>query len=305
MSGPVSDILGTWGKPDVIHDNGIWLPHNHELSVQAKRSATCRIVSPRGMLSPWARRHKRIKKTVAWTLYQRRDLALASSIHATSQDEASDLRCLNLGPPVIVIPNGIDASFRAQSHRPTSRQTGSVRTALFLGRLYPVKGLPNLIEAWAAVNPDGWRLVIAGPDEGGHKSELEKQVRRLRLCNAVEFRGPVEKKEKAALFSGADLFVLPSLSESFGMAVAEAMQAGLPILTTSAVPWPDIEPKGLGWRVDETKTNLETALHQATSAPKGQLQEMGQRAAEYVNARFTWDKLTEEYIEMYQRAMSR
>jgi len=256
------------------------------------------------MLSPWARKHKGIKKALAWALYQRRDLKSSATLHATSQDEAVELQQLNLGPPVVMLPNGIDVSGDQRVSSAPMRSAQDKRTALFLGRLYPVKGLPNLIEAWAAVYPKGWRLLIAGPDEAGHKQELEAQIDRLGLRDVIEFLGPVQGKDKARLFLSADLFVLPSLSESFGMALAEAMLANLPVLTTVAVPWPDVEIQRLGWRVQLDKSSLAEGLRAATSAPVDELRAMGNRASSYVRSNYGWDKLAQSYVEMYESAIA-
>src|SRR6185437_7644736 len=108
-------------------------------------------------------------KRVAWHAYQRRDLLRAACHHATSEQEAGHLQDLDLGIPVRVIPNGITSSAVRQRREPASTALSSDRTALFLGRLYPVKGLPLLIEAWRRVQPLGWRLLIAGPDQAGHR----------------------------------------------------------------------------------------------------------------------------------------
>ncbi|MFZ1103737.1 MAG: glycosyltransferase [Hyphomicrobiaceae bacterium] len=162
-------LLHEIGPLDIIHDSGLWLPHNHRLAALARHRRITRIVSTRGMLEPWALAHKGWKKRVAWAAYQRRDLARAAALHATAPTEARNLAALGLRPPVYTIPNGLDLPENLV--RESCAQ--GLRTALFIGRLYPVKGLPMLIEAWAQVRPPGWRLQIAGPDETGHRRELE------------------------------------------------------------------------------------------------------------------------------------
>jgi glycosyltransferase involved in cell wall biosynthesis len=305
--GSVKDALSRYGKPDIVHDNGIWLPHNHLISRYAGKNGIHRIVSPRGMLAPWAVRHKPLKKKLAWLLYQRQDLFAADCLHATAAEEGEHLEALNSGRPVKVLPNGIepDGLYPTPSLTSLPLVPGSTfRTALFLGRLYPVKGLPNLLAVWGAIRPGGWRLVIAGPDEAGHRAELEAQVRGLSLQNDIEFVGPIERNRKSALLRSADLFVLPSLSESFGMALAEAMLAGLPVVTTNAVPWPDIEPEGLGWRVQPTKDSLAKALFEATSTAPDTLKIMGQKARDYVATRYMWDSLAPKYVELYEENLA-
>jgi hypothetical protein len=85
LTGPAAQAMNSFVRPDVIHDNGIWLSHNHRLAALATRCAIPRIVSTRGMLEPWAMAHKRWKKRLAWRLYQNRDLKEARCHHATSE----------------------------------------------------------------------------------------------------------------------------------------------------------------------------------------------------------------------------
>ncbi len=241
LLGPFAAAIAAFA-PDIVHDNGLWRPHNHQVASAAARCGVPRIVSTRGMLEPWALAHKRWKKRLAWRLYQRRDLDRAAALHATAPSEAGSLARLRLRPPVQMIPNGMDLPPLA----PRPAGSATVRTALFLGRIYPVKGLPMLVEAWARTRPPGWRLVIAGPDEAGHRAEVERRVAQAGLGDMVSFPGPVHGDAKSAVLGAADLFVLPSHSESFGMAVAEALAHEVPVLTTTAAPWPQLTERGCG-----------------------------------------------------------
>ena len=250
MIGTESGALDRFGETDILHDNGIWLPHNHRLAVLAERRGIARVVTTRGMLEPWALSHKRLKKDLAWWLYQRRDLKQARCHITTSGAEARNLRHLELGVPVATVPNGVDipeaqpcscGSESGEGNRSVRR-----RTALFLGRIYPIKGLPILIEAWARVKPDGWRLRISGPDEAGHQKQVERAVSVAGLGEVVSFTGPIEPQMRTSAFLDADLFVLPTHSESFGMVVAEALAHSLPVLTTTAAPWSILGERGCG-----------------------------------------------------------
>ena len=106
--GTEAEALVRFGETDILHDNGIWLPHNHRLAVLSERRGIPRVVSTRGMLEPWARSHKRLKKSFAWWLYQRRDLKHASCHHTTADAEARNVQHLGLGVPVVAVPNGVD-----------------------------------------------------------------------------------------------------------------------------------------------------------------------------------------------------
>ena len=294
MEGPLRDVVAALA-PDAIHDNGLWLPHNHRVAELAREAGLPRIVSTRGMLEPWAVRHKGLKKKLAWGLYQRRDLVRASSLHTTAEPEAENLAALKLGPPIVTIPNGVDLP-PADAARPEHR----MRTALFLGRLYPVKGLPMLVQAWAKVRPRGWRLTIAGPDEAGHRAVVEAAVAAAGLGEAISFTGPVEGAAKAALLREADFLVLPSHSESFGMVVAEALAQGTPALTTTAVPWPALEDRGCGWRAAPTVDALAEALRQATICDRTTLLAMGAAGRQFVAETLGWDRVAAAFSAHYE-----
>lgn len=293
MAGDLAECVRRFA-PDLIHDNGIWLPHNHRLATLSRRLRIARVVSTRGMLEPWAFRHKGWKKKLAWTLYQRRDLVGAAALHATAGAEAANLAALALGPKIEVISNGIATA------KPGSPFKRGPMTALFMGRLYPVKGLPMLIEAWGRVSPPGWSLRLAGPDEAGHRAELEALVVKQGLTQVVEFLGPLSGEAKVQAFEEADLFVLPSHSESFGMAAGEALSHGLPVLTTTAVPWPMLEEEGCGWRAPPSVDGLADGLKHATARTRRDLAVMGSRGRTLILERFSWASTAAKMIALYE-----
>jgi glycosyltransferase involved in cell wall biosynthesis len=256
------------------------------------------------MLEPWALSHKRFKKKLAWWLYQRGDLKQARCYITTGKAEARNLHHLGLGVPIVTIPNGVDVP-EEQSRNVGSAYEEAVRngqkrrTALFLGRIYPIKGLPMLIEAWARVRPDGWLLRIAGPDEAGHKKQVEREVSAAGLGEVVSFTGPIEPQMKKSAFFDSDLFVLPTHSESFGMVVAEALAHGMPVLTTTAAPWSILRERGCGWWVDATVDGIAEGLHQATSLDTKTLRAMGTKGRALVVEQFNWKRIAELMLSTY------
>ena len=300
LGGELASALGDFGTPDVIHDNGIWMPHNHRIAGTAAKLGLPRIVSTRGMLEPWAIGHKRLKKKVAWSLYQRRDLKRASVLHATNEQEAENLRVLGLCEQVVTIPNGIDLP-GDMGVLGADGDVDSARTALFLGRLYPVKGLPLLIEAWNRVRPEGWKLVIAGPDEAGHKAGLVRAITDADLGGCISFAGEVEGARKDHLLRSASLFVLPTHSESFGMAIGEALSYGVPVLTTLAAPWPELSRDHCGWRVTDTVEGVTEGLRAATSLDAGTLAAMGASGRSLIASDFQWDAVAARFELLYAR----
>jgi glycosyltransferase involved in cell wall biosynthesis len=306
--GTEAEALDRFSKTDILHDNGIWLPHNHRLAVLAERRGIPRVISTRGMLEPWALRHKRLRKRVAWQLYQRRDLKQARCHHTTAEAEARNLQHLGLGVPVIAVPNGVDVPEERPrvggSESQNAVRGGQRRTALFLGRIYPIKGLPMLVEAWARVRPDGWILRIAGPDEAGHQKQVEKAVAAAGLGEVVSFIGPIGHQMKTSAFFDADLFVLPSYSESFGLAVAEALAHGLPVLTTVGAPWSILPESGCGWWVDATVDGIAEGLRHATTLDPETLRTMGAKGRALVVAKFGWEGVADLILSTYEGVLS-
>lgn len=300
LAGSEREALDRFGEPDVIHDNGLWRSHNHRLCAIASSRRIPRVVSTRGMLEPWAVKHKWLKKRIAWWVYQRRDLMKTAAIHATSATELRNLSGLLPRVPLQLIPNGVDL--------PDPRQTGQriaetprIRTALFVGRIYPVKGLPMLVQAWARVRPDRWRLKIVGPDESGHRREVERAVAAAGLENEISFPGQLSGDEKDAAFRGADLFVLPTHSESFGMAIAEALSYGLPVLTTTGAPWAALAEHGCGWQVEPTVDGIERGLRTATALDSQTMAGMGKAGRVLVDSEYRWSLAAARFVHLYEQ----
>lgn len=283
--------------PALMHSHGLWTPVNHWAAVEARRHGVPLILQPRGMLEPWALNHKAIKKKLAMILFQRRDLESARLLVATSEIEHENIRKLGLGQPVAVIPNGVDLNVepsQAKAAQPDRR-----RVALFLSRVHPVKGLLNLVRAWARSAPAGWRLCIAGPDEAGHLKEVLALVQQLGVQDSVDYLGSVDGADKSALYNAADVFVLPTFSENFGVVVAEALAHGLPVITTRGAPWADLQTYGCGWWIDIGVDPLAQALREAMALSDEQRRAMGALGRGYVR-RYDWDDIAQHTIAVYR-----
>lgn len=280
----------------IIHDNGIWLLSNHMSVSTAINSRTPLVITTHGMISPWAMKHKSFKKIVAWKLYQERDLLTANLIHATSQQEAENIYNLKLKKPVAIVPNGVDIPLWRE--RPII--SGNKKTILFLSRIYPVKGLLNLVHAWQQIKSPDWKIVVAGPDESGHQKEVMDAIHVARLDDWFEFIGPVGDDDKWDLFFKADLFVLPSFTENFGIVIAEALACGLPVITTTGTPWQDLLTHKCGWWVDIGVEQLAEALSDAISRSDAERTAMGLRGRQFVESSFGWDKIAREMRSVYE-----
>ena len=280
--------------PDVFHGNGIWLPGNHATAALARRHGLPLIITPHGMLEPWALRQKAWKKRLALWLYQRRDLRGAACLHATAEAEAVQLRRLGFSQPVAVIPNGIDVpadvltAVVAGTHD-VDRADGDLRrTVLFLSRLHPKKGLLDLVRAWARLRPAGWRVQIAGPDEEGHRRVVETAIRAAGVDADFAFLGNLNDDRKWAVYRAANVFVLPSYSENFGMVVAEALAAGLPVITTRGAPWRELSDYRCGWWTEIGAEPLGVALGSALALDDAARRAMGERGRDLAREKYLW-----------------
>ena len=285
---------------EIIHDHGVWLLSNHLVARAAQQLGLPRVVSPRGMLEPWAIQHHGWKKKLAWWLYQKRDLQRSNLLHATAEMEAANLRTLGLNPPIGVIPNAVDVPEDVIGD-PEHGCPGTLpRTALFLSRVHPKKGLLNLVEAWSRIRPDGWRMVVAGPDEGGHRDEVMAAAEEKGIRDDFAFPGRVSDEDKWDLLAEADLFVLPTFSENFGIVVAEALAAGVPAITTRGAPWQPLKDAGCGWWIDIGVDALARTLGEAMARSDAERREMGRRGQKLVRTEFLWPAVARKMADVYE-----
>lgn len=285
--------------PAVLHDHGVWLPTNAVAAFTAMRHSRPLVISTKGMLTPWALQHHRWKKYLVWWAYQRWALQQATIFHATADVEVDALRELGLEQPVAVIPHGVPLP-SADELQPEPRKRREKRKALFLSRLHPKKGIPMLLEAWGTVQPAGWELVLVGPDENGHRAALEQQAQALGIYDALRFVGSVPDDQKWTYYQEADLFVLPTYSENFGIVIAEALAAGVPVLTTTGAPWGELEAHDCGWWVEPKQQEITKALREALGASDATRAAMGARGRTLVREHYAWDEVASSMHGVYQ-----
>ena len=279
----------------IIHNHGLWMMPSIYAGNAARKCKIPMVVSPRGTLSNWAMRSGSISKRLFWPLIQRPVLERAQCFHATAVSECQDIRRMGFRQPIAMIPNGIDLP----EWKP--KETGTNRTLLFLGRINPVKGLDLLLPAWKAVQdrfPD-WQLTIAGPDSSGYSSQVQTLAANLEL-KRVSFVGPLYGVEKTKAYRDANLFVLPSYSENFAVAVAEALAAGTPAIVSKGAPWQGLESHNAGWWVDIGTAPLVTCLEKALSSKRECLDAMGQRGRNWMESEYAWSSIGRQMAETYR-----
>jgi glycosyltransferase involved in cell wall biosynthesis len=283
----------------ILHAHGIWLMPNLYPAWAKRRSngATKLVHSPRGMLGREALRISAGIKRPFWALAQRSALQAADCLHATSASEYEEIRAAGLSNPVTIIANGVDLPGLAGA----PRHPGPERIVLSLGRIHPKKGLDRLVRAWAAIAADlpESRLRIVGPVELGHDAELRALAE---SCNArrITIEPPIYRaREKLECYRGADVFVLPTLNENFGMTVAEALAAGVPVIATKGAPWAGLDDHRCGWWIDHGVEPLAAALREALAMPRQELHRMGARGRVWMGEAFGWDRIAGEMTEVY------
>lgn len=294
--------LSKWSatdRPNIFHDHGVWTPINFLVASTANRWKIPLVLQPRGMLEPWAIKHKALKKRLAMLIYQNRNLMIARVLVATASAEYENLRALGLRHPIAVIPNGIQFISDVTDNQLQKNARKSIKTVLFLSRIHPKKGILNLVNAWSKIDHRGWRLQIAGPDEGGHLAEVLKEISRLRIQESVQYIGEVDNQAKNILYRNADLFVLPTFSENFGVVIAEALAHGLPVITTKSAPWSDLEKFSCGWWIDTGVEPLVKAFRIAMQLQDYELIAMGGRGRDYVS-RYDWGQIAQQTGEVYK-----
>ena len=270
----------------LVHLHGMWSPYLAVAGLAAIRAGVPLVISPHGCLQPVALKYKYLKKWLALKIYQGAILRSASMFLATADIELISIRRLGLRQYVAIIPNGVDIRL---AHKRNS--SNGFKTILFLSRIHPNKGLLDLVAAWAIVRRPGWKIVIAGADEVGHRAEIDALININGLESDFEFLGYVDGARKQACFDMADIFVLPTYSENFGIAVAEALANELPVITTTGAPWRDLVDCRCGWWVDPGVQAISNALKDAIDCDPEELKRMGQRGRLLVIEKYSWDKI--------------
>jgi glycosyltransferase involved in cell wall biosynthesis len=387
-------------KADIVHNHGLWMWPNAYARKAAVAAGKPLVISPRGMLEAWSLQRSKLRKAVAWWLFEKRNLQSAVMFHATAASEARSIeesfshrltridtdrvraaaptglgenartkviawgpstartppvldargvspnedvfRLTNLklktttGVPVVVAANGVDLP--DLERRPGREvleekflELRDRRWVVFMSRLHPKKGIDVLLRAWARqkeVTSDVWRepetavavvdsvrrsrgqtkdlpvLVLAGSDLIAYRKEVEKMVRELGLEESVVMTGEVQGEMKDALLANAEVFVLPSYSENFGIVVAEAMAWGRPVIASTGTPWQEVAEVRAGWWVAPEEGALSKALTEALGKGREELEAMGAKGRALVEQRYTWAAPAAKLVRAYEEALA-
>lgn len=254
--------------------------------------------SPRGALQRWEGSTRPALKAV-WERVCRHLAPKRLVLHVTSEEEAKDSGERFPGVGTVVIPNGIDIPEKV-----IRANANGILRLLYLGRLDPKKGIENLLTACAML--DGrlgcpWSLTIAGTGDRKYISALKARIDALGLSRSVRTVGEIVGEAKRALFERADITVVPSHTENFGVVVAEALAHSVPLIASRGTPWQRLEQTGCGLWVSNAPEELAEAVVQMSQMP---LREMGERGRAWMQREFSWDSRAQQVIQCYETMAS-
>lgn len=286
---------------DLIHSHSMWVMPNVYPGWVSRLKSIPLVVSPRGTMSSWALSNSAIKKRLFWWVLQKSALERAVCLHATAEQEYRDIRSAGFKQPVCVIPNGVDIPEQLQLRSiGKNRNAESVKEVLFLGRIHLVKGIDILISAWSKVarQRTGWQLRIVGPGKEDYVQKLRNQVERESILNCT-IRGPLYGQDKQKAYHRANLYVLPTHSENFGMTVAESLANGTPVITTTNAPWAELNARKCGWSIDLSEDQLTETLLEATALDEKELSAMGFRGRQFMEEKYSWESVALQMNHVY------
>jgi glycosyltransferase involved in cell wall biosynthesis len=290
---------------DIIHTHYLFSYASTCAGAIARQQRVPYIVRPLGHLSPWALAQSRLKKQIYTFLIERHNLNRAAAIHCTSAAEAEDARNFGIKTPTVTLPLGVNQPVEEPEAKQKLRHIYEIPTqtpvVLFLSRLHPKKRPDLLMQALSqltAQNHD-FHLILAGSGEPDYVSYLKNLAASLGLASCTSFAGFVTGEDKRLLLQGSDIFVLPSFSENFGVAVAEAMAAKLPVIVTPGVQIsPEIAAESAGLVVEGEVGPLGSAIAQLL-ASQNLRHQLGENGKRLVSRHYCWNAIAQNLADVY------
>jgi glycosyltransferase involved in cell wall biosynthesis len=298
------------------------LPHYDLLEIHATFSYVCTaagyvarrqkrpyILCPHGQFSPWVAQQKPLKKKIYRTLFEEANFRHLSAVHCTTTAESQNVRAVGITAPTFIIPLGVTLHPPITNAQQQLRDTYHIppeRTILlFLARFHPKKRPDFLIEVLKHLDQNKFHLILAGDGEPEYRQFLEHSIVAAGLQDRVTLPGFLMGTAKALALYGSDAFVLPSYGENFGIAVAEAMAVGLPVVITPDVEIAEeIRAADAGWVIPGTTAAWIDALEEVLTQPERR-HNRGQNAQHLAQIRYHWDVIGEALVREYDRVLQR
>lgn len=295
---------------DLVHVSGVWTYPSWVATRTSYRAGKPYIVSPRGMLMPWELQHKGWKKGPIFRLSEYPRLKRSAAIHCTAPEEMRAIAELGLEDRSFLIPNALNLDAFA-----TLPRTGHFRTKLgiapediimlFVGRLHPKKGIDVMLQTFERLAGDHGKLhlVLVGPDEHGYAASVPAWALQHGLSKRVHLTGQLVGDERVSAYAHADLLVLLSASENFGMSAAEAMAASVPVVVTEGVgigSW--IIDHAAGMVVPRDVESAVSAIHSLICNPTSR-KRMGANGRRLVEREFSLDQVGSKMARAYAQLL--
>lgn len=303
-----SPELGGWlhdhiAQYDLLHAHALFSYAPSRAMHLAREQKVPYLCRPLGLLGEWALQQKTFRKSAFLRFIDLENLKNAAAIEYSSRTEAEEAQPLGLPNKGEVIPLGFRPVPEAPNARARLCESLSLDAnkviILFLSRIHPKKGLELLIDSCSSLPKDQFYLLIAGSGEPGYEASIKRRIKRLGLTDQCRWIGFVEGAVKSEILRGADLFVLPSLSESFGIAVAEAMSARCGVIVTNTVPVSEwIAASSAGWVIQPTRNDLTRVLKEAVEQEE-ERQQRGEKAAQAAKD-LTYTQTAQRLSELYR-----
>lgn len=293
-------------KHNLLHIHSLYNYPAVTASRAAVDSGVPYIVQPHGSLHPWKLRHHRFRKWIFNRFVDRRILESAVALHAESENDRSDILNFFPHPRVFIVPCGV---FSEKLNEPTRwksaaerwPQLGSRKYILYLGRIDHNKGVDVLLTAFRE-NLELLKdhiLFIAGPDHANMVPGLQRLSNRLGISERVIWTGMITEEERKLAFKHCNFFILPSLSENFGITVVEAMFCAKPVIATTATPWNMLQECGAGVVVPPTVEGISRALGNFGKMSPEELNEMGEHGKALAHREYEWNSIAQSTTKIY------
>jgi len=295
---------------DIVHIQSIFSTPTPISLFYAARQNKPILLTPRGSLCNWCLQEGKFLKK-AWLKSFIDPFAKEVVWHATSENEKNDILSLYPDAKIATITDGVNSSlfkkYNALSKKEymkkfTGKSLAPKKIIISMGRIHKVKGFDLLIRAFKTLSKEKSDIVlcIAGEDEG-EKNKLEKLINELKVESSVFFTGPLSNQDKVDFLANADLFVLASHTENFGIVIAESLASGTPVVVSNKAPWQIVENYECGLWVPNRVEELSNAMAKVLEKDREQLRKNAQELAK----KFEWDNIAHDFIKLYKKMVEK
>lgn len=285
-------------NPDLVHVNCCWMPACSLVQKMAQKRNIKVVLTPHGMLEPWIiKRHYWTRKVPALLLFQKAAVKKADCLQATAESEKQNLLKLGYNSNIKIVKLGIDAE--SIDMKTSWKKT---KQLLFLSRVHVKKGINYLIEAADILRDElqGYKILVAGEGDAEYVASLKQQIMDKGLQDIIQLIGGIYGDKKWELFQTSDFFVLPTHSENFGLAIAESLASGTPVITTVGTPWNDLNSSNSGAWIEIGTQPLVYTLRRFLFLSDEELEAMGKNGRKLIETKYSAKVMAEEMMDVYK-----